>query len=589
MENGEQVVATFEFDGSVYNIQIVNKNSIVTVTTPTSTDYVIFNYCTVNGEKVDLSTYQITTNTKFVANVTHKYDVKFKVDNTDYDSQIVVKNGYATLPEEPIKAGYEFDGWSLNGVDVVENISFTAVTQNVTYQAVFTKLHTVTFTYEEELKSTQQVRNGEYATDIEVENTNYKVFNGWKVNGSFVDIESYKINADTVFVADLTYKYDVKFMVDNEEYDHQIIIENGFVNLPEIPVKDGYVFDGWSLNGVDIIKNIDTVTVNENIIYKAVFTKFYKVTFMVDNEEYVLQSVKGNNAPSIPEAPSKSGYSFEGWSIDKQNIIDVTEVLITQNTTFYAMFSYYDFVAISWNGLTSFDGSHIWTDGENTYYSNFDEQYKLNKETLTWEPFLWNGLASFGSAVFTIDKDIYLYQKNNCYKLNKETSTWEPFQSLYLDIPTFSVSNIWTDGENTYYSDFDDQYKLNKETLTWEPFSWNGLTIIDGLNIWTDGNDIYYSFLSTYKLNKETLTWEIFIYDSNFSIGGVNIWTDGKNIYHSLWENHCKLNKETLSWETITWNGLTSFEGSKIWTDGNDIYYSSGSAQYSYTKILVCF
>ena len=274
LENGEQVVATFEFDGSVYNIQIVNKNSIVTVTIPTSTDYVIFNYWTVNGEQVDLSTYQITTNTKFVADVTHKYDVKFKVDNSDYDSQIVVENGFATLPEEPTKTGYEFDGWSLNGVDVVENITTTAVTENTTYYAVFTKLHTVTFTYEEEVKSTQQVRNGEYATDVEIEDTTYKVFNGWTYENSLIDLNSYKIYSDITFVADIIYKFDVKFIVDNVDYDNQIVVENGIVTLPEEPIKIGYKFLGWTLDGDSVI-NLTSTNITENITFYAKFEIAY--------------------------------------------------------------------------------------------------------------------------------------------------------------------------------------------------------------------------------------------------------------------------------------------------------------------------
>lgn len=352
LENGEQVVATFEFDGSVYNIQIVNKNSIVTVTTPTSTDYVIFNYWTVNGEQVDLSSYQITTNTKFVADVTYKYDVKFKVDNADYDSQIVIKNGYATLPEEPTKTGYEFDGWSLNGVDVVENISSTAVTQNVTYQAVFTKLHTVTFMYEEELKSTQQVRNGEYATDVEVENTTYKVFNGWTYESAFIDLDTYKIYVDITFIADITYKYDVKFIVDNEEYNSQIVVENGFATLPEEPTKNGYKFSGWSINGVDIVENISSTAVTQNVTYQAIFAKLYNVRFYGESGKVFTCKVAENEyfTGSIPKQYDTSKSEFLGWSLeplghgyitfenlDNIEYVNVNEILITEDTYFYGI------------------------------------------------------------------------------------------------------------------------------------------------------------------------------------------------------------------------------------------------------------
>ena len=106
LEDENQVVVTFEFDGSVYNVQVVEKGSKISVTTPSSTDYVIFNNWTVNGEQIDLSTYDFNQSTTVVADVTYKYDVKFMVDDEEYDSEIVTENGHATLPEAPTKAGY---------------------------------------------------------------------------------------------------------------------------------------------------------------------------------------------------------------------------------------------------------------------------------------------------------------------------------------------------------------------------------------------------------------------------------------------------------------------------------------------------
>ena len=130
LENGEQVVATFEFNGSVYNIQIVNKNSLLTVTPPTSTAYVIFNGWTVNGEPIDLETFHITENTKIVADVTYKYEVNFMVDGENYKNEILVKDSHITPPAEPKKTGYVFDGWTINGSTVIDFDSYT-VTQKL--------------------------------------------------------------------------------------------------------------------------------------------------------------------------------------------------------------------------------------------------------------------------------------------------------------------------------------------------------------------------------------------------------------------------------------------------------------------------
>ena len=123
----------------------------------------------------------------------------------------------------------------------------------------------------------------------------------------------------------------------------------------------------------------------------------------------------------------------------------------------------------TWNGMTSFQGSNIWTDGENIYYSCGSDQYVLDKSTSTWTPKTWNGLTNF----------------NGWY--------------------------IWTDGDNIYYSfeygSSSNQYVLNKSTSTWTPKTWGGFTSLFGNCIWTDGENIYFSNDSNqYVLNKSTST-----------------------------------------------------------------------------------
>ena len=104
LESGDTVVATFEFDGKVYSIQVVAKGSTVTIANPPSTEGVIFNGWTVDGRPVTLTEYPIYTNTKFVADVSYKYVVNFTVDGVIKSTQLVDKGGYATTPSSPKKA-----------------------------------------------------------------------------------------------------------------------------------------------------------------------------------------------------------------------------------------------------------------------------------------------------------------------------------------------------------------------------------------------------------------------------------------------------------------------------------------------------
>lgn len=334
LENGEQVIATFEFAGSVYNVQVVNKNDIVSVTTPTTTAFVIFNGWTVDGVMVDLSTYQVTKNTKFVADVTYKYEVNFIVEGENYNNQIVVKDNKVNVPNAPVKSGFAFDGWTLDGTTVID-ITNLNIIQNTSFIAKFSKLYSVIFKYEDTTISTQTIKSGNYANTVETTSTVYKVFNGWKVNNSIVDIESYKIVEDTVFVADITYKFDVKFMVEETEYNSQIVVKDSYATLPETPVKASYRFVGWAINGTDII-DVNNYNVTENTIFTALFV-LNKLNVTFKNNETIIETQQVDNE-GFAVKPSFNSETFLGWTLDGSNLIDVPTYQITQDTTFIAKF-----------------------------------------------------------------------------------------------------------------------------------------------------------------------------------------------------------------------------------------------------------
>ena len=285
LEQGEQIVATFEFNGSVYNVQIVNKGDIVTVTNPTSTNYLVFNYWMLDGERVDLSTYAMTKSTKFVANITINYDAKFMVDGEEYNNQIIEENHFAIMPENPIKEGYEFDGWSLNGVDVIDPTT-NAITQNTTYYAVFTQLHTVSFIYEDEIISTQTIRNGEYSESVDVESTEYKIFNGWKYNDTITNVTSIAVFSEMSFVADISYRYNVYFMVDENVVSSQIIDANSYAIQPTNPVKEGFIFNGWSIDK-DKMVLVNSIAITKDTTFYALFEEQLVGLYKTDTKELV--------------------------------------------------------------------------------------------------------------------------------------------------------------------------------------------------------------------------------------------------------------------------------------------------------------
>lgn len=335
LESDTQVVVTFEFNNSVYNIQVLQIGSFASVTNPESTDYIIFNGWKYNDEIVDISTFAVRQNTKFVADITYKYAVNFEVDNVNYNSQIVEKGMYATIPTPPVKDGYEFDGWTIDGKTIV-SVNEQVIFDDITFVAMFTKLHNVTFMYEDIQVDNQVVRNGATIENVEIESTNYKIFKGWLVNGTSVNLTNYKIVADTVFVADILYKYDVVFNVDGVVYNSQIVENNKYITAPTIPLKDGYVFAGWSIDGISAV-NISTIRVTSNISFVALFNLLPTATFVVDGEVFDSYITDTSYMLATPNDPSMQTGTFYYWTTDGENMVDFSTFTMMEDTTFTAV------------------------------------------------------------------------------------------------------------------------------------------------------------------------------------------------------------------------------------------------------------
>lgn len=138
--------------------------------------------------------------------------------------------------------------------------------------------------------------------------------------------------------------------------------------------------------------------------------------------------------------------------------------------------------------------------------------------------------------------------------------------------------NIWTDGDNIYYSYGSTHYVKNGNT--WVTKTWTGLTDFYGKYIWTDGTNIYYSYQTThYRLNKSTNTWETMTWAGRTNFYGSSVWTDGTNFY--LYNNYVLSGTtwNSKSWSCTEFTAAFGFSSEAVWTDGTNIYYSDGYYQ----------
>ena len=370
------------------------------------------------------------------------------VDNgveTTHDVQVVEPNGYLTAVVTPTAS--DFEGWSLSkGGALIEDLTTVQVTENMTVYGMFT--NTVTFMVNGEEYATQEVSYNNYATDVEVTLTGYNL-NGWSLtdNGEIVTVSTTPITKDTTFYAVLT--------------------GNGFTTWEEM---------NW--NGLTSFSASYVWTDSDDIYYSY------------NTDQYVL-----NKETSTWEQKTWNGLTnFSGHDIwtDGENFYysyGAEQYVLNKETSTWQ--------EKTWYGLTNFSGMYVYVINDSVYYSYDDDiHYSLNKETSAWSVKSWNSsdynfdnIGFNGSCVWNDGSNYYYSDFAYQYVLDIEANTWEEMN--WNGRTTINGPWVWTDGTNCYYSLGGNDYVLNKETSTWETITWN--VYIDGAQIWTDGTNIYYS------------------------------------------------------------------------------------------------
>lgn len=224
-----------------------------------------------------------------------KHDVTFYVDGQVYVTYEYDLGDEIIPEEEPTKEHYTFSGWS--------EIPTTMPDKNVAVNGTFIgDKYTLTYIVDEETYKTYDV---EYGTAITAEAAPTKegyTFSGWS------EIPATMPANDVTVTGSFTInKYILAYTVDGEEYK-SVLVNYGEEIAPESePTKDGYTFSGW--NDIPATMPAKDVTVTGSFVVNS-----YKLTYMVDGEEYKIVDVAYGTSITAEAAPTKEGYSFSGWS-----------------------------------------------------------------------------------------------------------------------------------------------------------------------------------------------------------------------------------------------------------------------------------
>ena len=223
------------------------------------------------------------------------YTVTFVVDGEIYDTVSVEYDEVIALPETPTKEGHTFSGWS--------EMPETMPAEDITIEGTFTVNHyTVTYVVDGEVYATDSIAYGNEIILIDEPTKEGHTFSGWSEAPETMPAED--ITIEGTFTVN---HYTLTYVVDGEVYATDSIAYGSEITLIDEPTKEGHTFSSWS-------EAPSTMPANDVVIEGSFAVNYYTVTYMVDGEVYVTETVAYGSEITLIDEPTKEGYTFSGWS-----------------------------------------------------------------------------------------------------------------------------------------------------------------------------------------------------------------------------------------------------------------------------------
>lgn len=257
-----------------------------------------------------------TANTYSISLYNEEYGSKIKTLEVTYDS-------YPSTVEVPVKKGYTFNGYYIDGYDPLFNengvpynvyyypydVSAYAYWSANTYRASFdarggSNVSSTTVKYDTTFKMPTPTRTG-YS------------FGGWKYKGQSVSNSfTWKYDENVEFTASwIANNYRVTLDVNGGTVNASSIntIYDNKYELPT-PTRKGYTFLGWSFDGGDTYVDIRGVWKYTNITYLVACWSANSIVTFDSNGGTVCesQSIVYGSTYTLP-TPTKTEYRFDGW------------------------------------------------------------------------------------------------------------------------------------------------------------------------------------------------------------------------------------------------------------------------------------
>ena len=269
-----------------------------------------------------------------------RYTVRFLDGDQLVAALTVTEKGTVTAPALGAREGYTFEGW-FNGET---RFDFDApVTDDVTLTAKWSAAeYTVSFeTGGGTAVSDQTVVHGGKISVPQIPEREGYVFTGWYFNGTAWDFEEMTVSGGMTLVAGWKAReYTVKFDPNGgSAVAEQSVVYNGTATMPEQPVREGYVFEGW-FSGETQFDFAAAITGDVTLTAKW-SPRGYSISYVLGGGANAAGNPSGYTVESDTitlGAPTREGYTFAGWYDAEENGNLVTQIAAGSkgNITLYA-------------------------------------------------------------------------------------------------------------------------------------------------------------------------------------------------------------------------------------------------------------
>ncbi|MCI6851779.1 MAG: InlB B-repeat-containing protein, partial [Clostridiales bacterium] len=275
------------------------------------------------------------------------YNVETGGEPVEAWTQIVTNGDTLRLPAAPAKENAKFTGWYANGTrigDSYEQVTIDNVTEDkdiivrprfedVGYVFFLDKKGAVCHTAEG--KPGEEMADNEFALAKAAASGSLEPDDSilsWK-NGD-AEVTSVTFEAGSITLSpDVKKGFWVTFDVDGGEYMAPVFREAGTTLTPETPVKPGYVFEGWYMDGVaDPVTSVSD-TANLTAHWSASSETNYTVIHWLENADdtnytYFRSEVKQGTTGALTEAAAIPSGDSEFEDRDYYEVQDITQQTI---------------------------------------------------------------------------------------------------------------------------------------------------------------------------------------------------------------------------------------------------------------------